>query len=89
MAGENDNGQPFTLDMIVSETPTADFIVTLQEEYEHLLGLLRDDRLRQISALRVEGHSVSEIAEKIGIGNRAVERKLQLIRAKWSRELGE
>lgn len=79
---------PFTLDMIASESPSADSIVTLQEQYEHLLAMLRHDRLREIAAMRIEGYSVAEIATKLGIAARAVERKLRLIRLKWSRELG-
>jgi DNA-directed RNA polymerase specialized sigma24 family protein len=82
------NGKPFTLDMIVSERPSADFIVSMQEEYEHLLDTLRDDRLRDIATMRIEGYSIAEIATRLGIGVRAVERKLQLIRSKWSRQLG-
>ena len=52
-----------------------------------MLGLLRDDRLREIAVWRMEGYTVAEIAEQLGISVRAVERKLQLIRAKWAREL--
>jgi DNA-directed RNA polymerase specialized sigma24 family protein len=37
--------------------------------------------------LRIEGYTVAEIAQKLNIGRRAVERKLQLVRAKWKHEL--
>jgi DNA-directed RNA polymerase specialized sigma24 family protein len=85
---EMNGGTAFSLDMVVSQAPSADFIVALQGEYEHLLGVLRDNRLREVASMRIEGFTVQEIAAKLGIGNRAVERKLQLIRLKWSRELG-
>ena len=49
--------------------------------------MLRNDQLREIAILRIEGYNVAEIAQKLAIGMRAVERKLQLIRKKWKREL--
>jgi DNA-directed RNA polymerase specialized sigma24 family protein len=52
-----------------------------------LLGLLRDDVLRQIALLRIEGYQVEEIAATIGISTRSIERKLQLIRRAWARQL--
>ena len=48
---------------------------------------LRDDCLRTIVVLRIEGYLVKEIAERLSVGERTVERKLQLIRAKWTQEL--
>jgi len=77
----------FSLDDLVSSSPTPDFLVALEDQYSRLLGLLRDDRLREIAILRIEGYTVAEIADRMSIGLRAVERKLQLIRAKWKSEL--
>jgi DNA-directed RNA polymerase specialized sigma24 family protein len=49
--------------------------------------MLRNDQLREIAVLRIEGYNVAEIAQKLAISQRALERKLQLIRAQWKREL--
>ena len=79
----------FALDRLVGDDPTPEFLVTLQEESDRLLRLLRDDTLRRIALFRIEGYTVSEIAADLGISTRAVERKLQLIRARWTTELSK
>jgi RNA polymerase sigma factor (sigma-70 family) len=84
-----ENGITFSLEDVVAGTPTAEFLVALEEEFERLLAMLREETLREIAVARIEGYSVAEISAKMGIGLRAVERKLQLIRSKWSREFGE
>ena len=78
---------PLSLNDLVSSGPTPDFLVALEEEYKRLLDKLRNDQLRKIAVLRIEGYSVAEIAPKMNIGQRAVERKLQLIRDTWKPEL--
>jgi DNA-directed RNA polymerase specialized sigma24 family protein len=78
---------PYSLNDLVSSSPTPDFLVALEEQYLRLLDMLRNDQLREIVILRIEGYTTEEISERISIGLRAVERKLQLIRAKWKREL--
>jgi RNA polymerase sigma factor (sigma-70 family) len=87
LGGSGNGSTPFALDNILVQSPTPEFLLTLRDEFDRLLGLLRDDRFRSIAVSRVEGYTVPEIAEKLGISCRAVERKLQLIRAKWSQEL--
>jgi DNA-directed RNA polymerase specialized sigma24 family protein len=72
-----------SLSELVSATPTPDFLVALEEQYVRLLDTLRNDQLREIAVLRIEGYTIEEIATKIGIGRRAIERKLKLIRSKW------
>jgi RNA polymerase sigma factor (sigma-70 family) len=76
-----------SLDELVGSNPTPDFVVAFEEQYLRLLNMLRNDQLREIAILRIEGYNVAEIAQKLAIGMRAVERKLQLIRTKWKREL--
>jgi DNA-directed RNA polymerase specialized sigma24 family protein len=83
----DDERQAF--DQIMGNDPTPDFLAMLDEEFQRLLGMLRDDRLREIVILRLEGYTVAEIAARLGIGLRAVERKLQLIRAKFTSELDQ
>jgi DNA-directed RNA polymerase specialized sigma24 family protein len=75
------------LDQLIGQEPTPDFVVMLDEENRRLLGLLRDDKLRQIARYRIEGYTMQEIAAEFALSKRAIERKLQLIRATWAREL--
>ena len=58
-----------TFDQIIGNDPTPDFLAMLDEEFQRLLGLLRDDRLREIVIMRLEGYTVSEIATRLGIGH--------------------
>ncbi|MFG0289983.1 MAG: ECF-type sigma factor [Rhodopirellula sp. JB044] len=63
----------------------------LAEACEELLDALPDPQLREIAVLRMDGYLVDEIAKRLEISKRAVERRLQLIRKTWSeqRELEE
>lgn len=80
-------GSEFSLDQLAGDSPTPEFLVALDEQFSRLLALLRDDQLRQVAILRIEGYSVPEIAEMMSIGTRSVERKLQLIRTHWKQDL--
>jgi DNA-directed RNA polymerase specialized sigma24 family protein len=78
---------PVGIEDLISREPSPDFLITLEEESSRLMQSLRDDCLRTIVVLRIEGYLVSEIAERLSVSGRTVERKLQLIRDKWAREL--
>jgi RNA polymerase sigma factor (sigma-70 family) len=80
-------GAPFRLDALIADDPTPEHLAILEEQAQRLLGLLRDDRLRRIACLRIEGYSVSEIATDLAIGKRSIERKLELIRKVWQADL--
>jgi RNA polymerase sigma factor (sigma-70 family) len=69
--------------LVADEAPTADDIVSMSEQLAILLGLLAKDDLCQIAKLHIEGWKNAEIAEKLGISVRGVERKLALIRDTW------
>ena len=86
-AGNSQQGVVFKLDRLVGEEPTPEFVLMLEEQHERLLAMLRDDRLRQIALYRIEGFTVPEIAETLAVSTRSIERKLQLIRSIWSKEL--
>lgn len=85
--GRGEKKKGFRLEKLISPRPTPEFLAMLDEEHVRLLGLLRDEQLRKIAVWRIEGYTVGEIAERLGIARRSVERKLNLIRGKWSREL--
>jgi RNA polymerase sigma factor (sigma-70 family) len=74
---------PFSLESLVGEDPTPEFLVILEEQTQRLLNILRDDVLRRIAIARIEGFSVPEISRMLTISTRSVERKLKLIRNCW------
>ncbi len=63
---------------------TPDLHVELAEACDELLNQLPDDQLRQIAIMRMDGWLVEEIAQRLDLSKRAVERRLQLIRKTWS-----
>ncbi len=81
-------GPLFRLDELISETPTPEFLATMNEEQRRLLTLLRNDQLRRVAVLRIEGYTHEEIAAELGISCRSVIRKVHLIRERWAAELG-
>lgn len=74
------------LEHIVSNDPSPEWITSMSEECERLLGLLPDDLLREVAMLKIEGHTQYEIAEQLGCARRTVARKLDVIRKLWLRE---
>jgi DNA-directed RNA polymerase specialized sigma24 family protein len=76
-----------TFDDLCGDDPTPDFLVALDEQHRHLLGMLRDDVLRQIAGATLEGYETQEIADRMHVSIRAVQRKLKVIRATWCRAL--
>jgi DNA-directed RNA polymerase specialized sigma24 family protein len=77
----------FALDWLMGEAPTPEYLIAFEEESGRLLRLLRDDSLRNVAMGRIEGYSVAEIATALAISTRSVERKLQLVRKAWAKEL--
>lgn len=88
LAARSDDETGFRLDQLKGSVPTPEFLVLIEEETGQLLGLLRDESLCQIAIWRMEGFTVTEIADKIGKGTRTVERKLELIRKTWATQIG-
>ena len=64
-----------------------DVLVSMAEQCNRLMALLSDDQMRQIARRRLEGYTNAEIAQELGIVERTVERRLQLIRSIWSQTL--
>ena len=56
-------------------------------EVQRLLGLLPDDRLREIAIRVLEGYTQNEIAAMLRCSCCTVERKLRWIRKLWSQEI--
>ncbi|QDU29108.1 RNA polymerase sigma factor [Anatilimnocola aggregata] len=85
-AHPSDDG-PQGFEQFLSATPTPEFLAVIDEQQTRLFSLLRDDVQRDIATLRLEGFANEEIAEKLGISIRTVERKFSLIRDAWGKEL--
>jgi RNA polymerase sigma factor (sigma-70 family) len=84
---DSQSAHGIVFDQLVGDDPTPEFVVMLEEQQHRLMGLLRDDRLREIARSRIEGYTIAEIADGLAVSTRSVERKLQLIRNAWARDL--
>jgi DNA-directed RNA polymerase specialized sigma24 family protein len=87
---EPPNSEPMNIDLdqILGQEPSPDFAAQVAEEYQRLLESLGDAELRSIALWRMEGHTSKEIATKLNCVPRTVERRLQLIRSLWKKEIG-
>src|SRR4051794_39710961 len=86
---EAPDGDAISLDALMGEEPTPAFAAEVAEECRRLMDLLGDDSLRAIATLKMQGHTVEEIAGKTGITRRTAERRLQIIRGKWAAFSGD
>ena len=66
---------------------TPELAVQMAEECRRLYGRLGDDTLRAVARWKMEGHTNSEIAAKLGCVPQTVERKLRTIRRLWAKEV--
>ena len=69
---------------VTGDNDAADIQTELAEECERLLDQLDDEQLKQIAVMRMDGFLVDEIAQRLELSKRAVERRLQLIRRTWT-----
>ncbi|MEL7264770.1 MAG: ECF-type sigma factor [Planctomycetota bacterium] len=68
---------------LLDQAPTPEFAMMLREQFDSMLDQLDasgDGRLRRIALMRLEGHSIAEIATALNCVRRTVERKLTVIR---------
>ncbi len=85
--GDSVCGEECGLDAFAGTEPSPDLLYQLAEEHHRLLDALDDDTLRNIALWKMEGWTGQEIAGKLGITRRSVERKLERIRELWKEEL--
>jgi len=86
-AREVDESAAVGISELTSDEPTPDLLVSAEDNFRYLLGLLRDDTLRRVAHLRMEGHTDDEIADQLNVSKRTIERKLKLIRDTWESEI--
>jgi DNA-directed RNA polymerase specialized sigma24 family protein len=82
-----DGDRKLSWDHFAGDDLAPEFLVMVEEECERRLTLLGDDTLRKVALWRLEGFSNDEIAEKLQMTTRSVERKLNRIRSLWSDEV--
>jgi DNA-directed RNA polymerase specialized sigma24 family protein len=73
------------IEQVAGREPTPEEAAELAEGYRRLVGLLEDERLRNIANWKLEGFTNAEIAAKLGRSEVTVEQNLKLIRAIWTR----
>ncbi len=74
---------------VSGESQPADIRAELAEACDALLDQLDDEQLKQIAIMRMDGYLVDEIATRLEISKRAVERRLQLIRKTWTEQVDD
>ena len=75
------------INSVQGAVPTPDFVVMIVQQCDVLMKHLPDDTLRDIGLLGFEGFSNQEIADRLVVHERTVERNLNLIRRHWRRLL--
>jgi RNA polymerase sigma factor (sigma-70 family) len=71
-------------DQLVHGEPTPEFLAVMDEQQQEMFRILPDETQRSVARLRFEGYANEEIAEKLDISLRSVERKLKVIREMWT-----
>jgi RNA polymerase sigma factor (sigma-70 family) len=75
------------IDAIVGRDPTPEFAAQVAEEYQHLMATLANPELQAVAQAKLEGYTNKEIAAKLEMSLRGVERRLKLIRHTLEKEL--
>jgi DNA-directed RNA polymerase specialized sigma24 family protein len=79
----NRDNDALGIDQVLGDEPTPEFAAQVAEECQRLLEKLDDPALRTIAILKMEGHTVDEIAARLGSTKRTIERRLHIIRKTW------
>ena len=74
----------WALEQMDAAGPSPAEAALLNEALERRLEMLADARMRQIALWRLEGYTNREIAARLDCTERAVERRMERIRSKWT-----
>ena len=85
LAASGPDDEPAGLDEVAGSQPSPEFAAEFAEEYGRLFEALREEALRRIAVLKLEGYTVDEIAAQLGCARRTVARRLEMIRSLRSR----
>ena len=64
-------------------------VAGFREQHQVLMDSLDDEILQEVATMRLEGHTVKDIAAHFSKSDRWVKRKLALIRAIWEKTIDE
>jgi DNA-directed RNA polymerase specialized sigma24 family protein len=73
----------------LSREPTPEEAARFAESYDRLIASLDNTTLRSIALSKLEGQTTEEIAARLKVSIRTIDRKLGLIRAVWEKEMQE
>jgi DNA-directed RNA polymerase specialized sigma24 family protein len=73
------------LDRVVGREPSPEFAAEIVEEFQRLLDHLNDSHLRTVAIGKMEGYTNLELAARLGVAPRTIERKLRIIRGIWEK----
>lgn len=76
-------------DRLVSEQPAPDIAALVADETRQLMASLDDELSQQIAMLKMEGYTHDEIATKLNVTSRTVERRIKQIREQWQHLVDE
>ncbi len=82
----DDESQIGGVEDLPSREPTPEFAAEFVETCESLSRNLADPQLQQVMALKMEGRSNAEIADRLSCAQRTVRRCLEIIRRQWHRQ---
>ncbi len=68
---------------VEDRVPAPEVMAMKAERRQQLLDCLHDEMLEQIAGLKLDGYTDPEIAKRLGMALRTVERKFELIRKHW------
>ena len=74
------------LENVLGAQPSVELADQVSQTCGEMIAILKDETLEQIVLLKLEGYTNEEIAERLGCVTRTVERKLERIRDKWTRD---
>jgi RNA polymerase sigma factor (sigma-70 family) len=77
-------GSAHGLNNVAGAEPTPEFAAEMAEQCARLLDCLPSD-CRQVAHYKLDGYTSDQIAEKLNVAPRTVERKLAAIRREWEK----
>lgn len=78
---------PGILSQIPSSDPSPEVKLMIAERCTEMLDALEDEQLQSIALLKTAGSTNQEVADKLAISLRSVERRLNEIRERWGAQI--